>query len=201
MGNMTRLKNCYFSVKNHYFLLRHGQTNYLDMDLCYPWPDSSKAHLTKQGRADILKVAKILKKVKIDFIFSSDLFRTKETAKIIAKEIGLKIHYDQRLRDTRLGIYQNKPHHIFNRDFPLSKLLSRFSRLPGGESWNAVRQRVKKFLEDTEKKYQGKTILIIGHGDPFWLLEGVIKKLSNRELVNIILSRKYIKTSELRKIS
>ncbi|MEK9134746.1 MAG: hypothetical protein AAB451_00345 [Patescibacteria group bacterium] len=40
------------------------------------------------------------------------------------------------------------------------------------------------------KKSKNKNILIIGHGDPLWLLEGAVRRLSP-----------YIKVGELRKLN
>ena len=188
-------------LRNHYFLLRHGQTNYQKIGLFYPWPDSSKVCLTRKGRTDIARVAKNLKKVKIDLIFSSDLFRTKQTAGIITHTLGLKVIFDMRLRDINFGVYHGQPKEIFNHDFPLSRLMARFKERPkGGENWNEARQRVKSFLTEIEKRHQGKNILIVGHGGPLLLLEGLMKSWSNQCLVNIVLAQKQIKVGELREI-
>lgn len=191
------------TLKNRYFLLRHGQTVWQKTGLSYPWPHHEKARLDQKGKSDIQKVAKKLKDKKIDQIFSSDLCRTKETAGIVAKILGSKIVFDKRLRDTNISIYHGRPKEIFNRDFPLSKLMTRFKKRPkGGENWNEVRRRVKSFLaeNENEKRYRSKNILIVSHGDPLWLLEGLMKKLSNQDLVNIILTKKQIKMGELREI-
>jgi len=186
------------TLKNRYFLLRHGQTNYQEMGLSYPWPDSSKAHLTKQGRMDIAKVAKNLKKTKIDLIFSSDLFRTRETAQIVASALGLKIIFDKRLRDENRGIYQGKPKEDYYRDFPLEKRF--FQKAPKGNCWNDTKRDVVNFFKDIEKRYNKKSILLVAHGAPLWLLEGFLKKYNHNQLLDIIRQKTYIKMGELREI-
>ena len=77
-------------LKNRYFLLRHGQTIYQvkKRKMIYPWPEINPIKLTKKGEKQIKKVAKILKNKKIDLIYSSDIYRTKQTARIVAKELG-----------------------------------------------------------------------------------------------------------------
>ncbi len=189
-------------LKNHYFILRHGDTVWTKTGRSYPWPDSPRVKLTLKARTQIKGIAEKLKKKNIELIFAPDLFRTKQTAKIVAKELGLKIHFEQRLRDSYIGGYHGQPKEIFNHDFPLSKLTARFKKRPkGGENWNDVRRRIKGFLTEIEKEYRDKKILIVSHGDPLWLLEGLMNNRSDKNLVNAILSQKYIKMGELRKIN
>lgn len=45
------------------------------------------------------------------------------------------------------------------------------------------------FLNEVEKKYQNKNILIISHADPLWFLAGIIKGLETDEE---FLSQKHI---------
>jgi broad specificity phosphatase PhoE len=53
-------------------------------------------------------VAKKLKNEKIDLIISSDLLRTKQTAEILGKELGVKVIFDKRLRDIKFGVFEGK---------------------------------------------------------------------------------------------
>ncbi len=189
-------------LRNQYFLLRHGENAWSKTGRSYPWPDGDKVRLTRNGIGQIKKAAEVLKKEKIDLIYSSDLFRTRQSAEIAAKVLGIKrIIFDKRLRDTLMGVYQNRPKKEFYKDFPDPE--KRFRLKPkNGESWNEVKQRVKKFLLETEKKNKGKKILIVGHGDPFWLLEGIINNLDNNGLLRQIFGdeQNYIKKGELRKL-
>lgn len=186
-------------MANKYFILRHGDTVWTKTKRCYPWPDSKKIHLTEEGRKQIEKVADTLKKHDIDLIFSSDIYRAKQTAGIVARKIGLKIYFDKRLRDTFLADYQRKKISAkdFYRDFPDPK--KRFSVGPvGGECWNDVILRVKSFLSDLERKYQGKKILIISHGDPLWFLNGIIKGQTKKQLLReVFVEQKYARKGEL----
>jgi len=188
---------------NKYFILRHGDTVWTKTKRCYPWPDSKKIHLTKEGHERIKEVADALEKEKIDLLFSSDIFRAKQTAEIIAKKLGLKIHFDKRLRDTFLADYQRKKilAEDFYKDFPDPR--KRFEKGPaGGESWNDVIVRVKSFLEESEKKYRGKKILLVSHGDPLWFLNGVVNNLNKKQLLKeVFVEQKYIRKGELRRLN
>lgn len=170
--------------KNHYFLLRHGETIYQTekIDILYPWPEKNPVILTKKGERQIKKAAKELKKKDIDLIYSSDIFRARQTAEIVSRELGLKVNFDKRLRDLNMGIFQAGPKIAYQKFFP-SRRKKFEKRPPKGESWADVKKRVSDFLKEIEKKHKNKKFLIISHGDPLWLLAGILKGLNNKNLL------------------
>ena len=187
-------------LKNHYWFLRHGQTTWHHPDLSYPADNMISVRLSSEGKGQIERAAPVLKQKGIDLIFSSDYLRTKQTAGIVSRALGIKPVWDRRLRDVRLGRYYGRPQEEYYRDLPLK---IRFQKSPrGGDSWNDLKKRVARFLEETEKKHQRKNILIVGHGDPLWLLNGVMNGLSQKELLDMVRIRKeYIQKGELKKIN
>ena len=180
-------------LKNHYFILRHGETNWEHSDICYPLNNKISVVLSEQGISQIKLVAESLKKESIDLILSSDYLRTKQAAEIAAKVLNLKVIIDARLGDTNIGNYYGKPKAEFYNEFP--NPIQRFELGPkNGESWNDVKKRLTVFLKEVEEKYQDKNILIVGHGDSLWLFDGLIKESTNQELLDIIFKKKeYIK--------
>lgn len=189
--------------RNTYFVLRHGRTNFQvkKPDFIYPPNDGPAVRLIEEGKKQVKKSVQKIKKAGIDEIYSSDFFRTAQTARIAARELGIKkINFDKRLRDYNLGVYHGKTKKEFYRDFPVPK--ERFFKRPkGGESWNDVKKRMVNAIKGIDKKYAGKNILIVSHGDPLWLLEGAVKGLNNQELLDeIFIKKNYIKTGELRKL-
>jgi broad specificity phosphatase PhoE len=190
-------------LKNEYFILRHGQTTHQTerSHIVYYWPeDKPPASLTKEGQEQIKKRAEYLKDKNIDLIFTSDVLRTRETAEIIAKELGLEVKHDTRLRDINWGIYQGKP---------MKEAWSFYKRMeekfteppPEGESWEQARERMIDFLKEVDGNYEGKNILIVSHGDPLWLLEGWVRDLSNKELAKQKKEKSTIRVGELRKVT
>ena len=171
-------------LKNKYFLLRHGQTTHQveDLKTIYFWPDGNPPYaLTELGKSQIQDKAFQLKDKNIDLIFSSDILRTKQTAEIVAQELGLKSKFDQRLRDTNWGVFQGKSMEqawaFYNHNME-----KKFTIAPSeGESWHNVKTRVIGLLKEIEKKYNQKNILIVSHGDPLWLLEDWINELNEEE--------------------
>lgn len=169
-------------LKNHYFLLRHGQTVYQTekSDVLYPNPENPPVELTDEGKRQIESAAKELKNNGINLIFSSPFFRTQQTAEIVAKELGLEINFDARLRDLNIGKFHGGPKEDY-KNFFLEKRERFFKRPPGGENWRDVIKRLISFLNEVETKYQGNNILIISHGDPLWLLAGTLKGIKKEE--------------------
>lgn len=190
-------------LKNRYFLLRHGKTTYQNEKKGIMYPSlvkQAKIKLTPASKKKLKKLAEQIKKEKIDLIYSSDILRVCQTAKIMAAELGLKINFDKRLRDTKHGIYEGKTKKEFYRALP--NPWKRFVSKPkGGESWNDVRIRTASFIKEIEKKHKNKRILVVSHGDVLWLFEGIAKDMTNQELLDeIFVKKRYIQPEEFRKI-
>ena len=205
IGSRGDILNKSFS-SNKYFLLRHGlaETNIkkiLSSDY------RKKYSLTNKGIKQIIAAAKKLKKLlkeeKIDIIFSSDILRCKESANIIKRELKFKgkIILRKELREIDLGEWEGRS--IDELKKYLSKNLEGYlsDGLKGGESWNDFKRRVLKFIEEVEKKYQGKNILIISHGDILWSLDSAMRGLNNNEILDSIKNKKgHFEKGEIREI-
>jgi len=188
-------------LKNHYFILRHGETTWPYAEICYPADNKESVALSEDGISQIKLVAESLKKENISLIFCSEYLRVRLTAGIVASILGLEPLIDDRLNDTKLGDYYSKPKASFYQEFP--NPAERFESGPkDGESWNEVMARQLSFLKEVEEKYSGQIILVVGHGDSLWLLEGLIKQMTNKELLDAVFEKKeFIKKGELRKIN
>ena len=191
-------------LKNKYFILRHGETIHQieKQGIVYFWPeDKPPASLTKVGREQIKERAKQLKDKKIDLIFFSDVLRTKQTAEIITKELGLKVQSDKRLRDINWGVFQGKAHKAAW-GFYNHNMEERFKKAPPqAESWADVKKRMLDFIKDIDRKYNKKNILIISHGDPLWLLDSWARRLDNKEMLKDRRDGCPIKIADLKKIN
>jgi len=171
---------------NKYILLRHGQTKYqaVGSDDLYFAEEQFSLPITKQGEKDIKRAAKEFRGKNIDLIFSSDFYRTKQTAEIVAKKIGLDIDiiFDQRLRDTDFGVFHGKTGEEY-RAFFESEEQRFFKRPPKGESWRDVSERATAVIKEIEEKYSNKTILIISHADTLWLIAGYLMGLNKDQML------------------
>jgi broad specificity phosphatase PhoE len=177
------------NLKNRYFFLRHGQNNHQaeHSGIIYMWPDGNPPYyLTEQGKEEVRKAGEILKQDKIDCLFSSDILRCRETAKIVAEIINYdtnKIIYDVRLRDLNWGAFGGKTKEEYWNFYNNDRMKAFDMAIPGGESWNQCQERIVKLFNEIEEEFQSKNILIVSHGDPLWLLEGYIKGMDNQTLL------------------
>lgn len=193
------------NLKNRYFFLRHGQNIHQaeHKDIIYIWPDGNPPYcLTEQGKEEAKKAGETLKQDKIDCLFSSDILRCRETAKIVAEIIDYdieKIIYDVRLRDLNWGAFGGKTKEEYWNFYNNDRMKAFDIVIPNGESWNQCKERMISLLNEIEEEFQDKNILIVSHGDPIWLLEGYIKELDNQTLLE---KRKEIfpNTGEIKKI-
>ncbi|MFA5207675.1 MAG: histidine phosphatase family protein [Candidatus Paceibacterota bacterium] len=178
------------NLKNRYFFLRHGQNNHQAKNngLIYNWPDGNPPYyLTEQGKEEAKLAGETLKKDKIDCLFSSDILRCRETAKIVAEAINYdigKIIYDTRLRDLNWGAFGGKTKEEYWNFYNNDRTKAFDLAIPGGESWSQCQERMVKLLNEIEEEFEDKNILIVSHGDPLWLLEGYIRGIDNQTLLN-----------------
>jgi isoleucyl-tRNA synthetase len=184
VGGVEELEKFQQKTGNRYVIIRHGQAVNNLIHRANSWPEKVKYDLTLLGHIQVEKLAKELqKKYKVDHIYASDFTRTKETEEIIGKLFeGEKVHFDARLREVDVGLFNTRPVNTYN-EFYASMIEKFYKRPPEGESLTDIRTRVADFLKELEGKHEGKTIFIITHEYPAWMLEQVMRGWSDGEAV------------------
>lgn len=175
MGSVAQIKQRAVKVNEFYFM-RHGFSDHNLKDLCGPSQDTAQytSRLTKKGIAQVQKSAKALAKKGIDIILVSPLERTKQTAAIVAEATGAQVIVENDLHDLNPGIYHKRSAKEYKKFF--SSANERFTRaVPGGETWNQMRERVGAVFSRANETYAGKKILIVSHADPLWLLRAALE--------------------------
>ncbi|MBI3627759.1 MAG: class I tRNA ligase family protein [Candidatus Sungbacteria bacterium] len=181
VSSVEELSSRAMSSGNRYILMRHGEAENLTKDYISSWPETSPAHLTEKGRADVERAGPRLVAERIDVVMASDLVRTKETLEVLKNMLGDKeIIFDERLREIDTGDFNGGPAGNY-RAFFKNRLEKYETKPPNGESLQDVRRRMLSFFRELEAKYRGKTILIITHADPIWMLVATIKGESWKE--------------------
>src|SRR3989344_1319069 len=176
-------------AKNNYFLMRHGEiegnkNDQVSSDV------RAKTPLTPDGAASVLLSARELAGERIDFIISSPFDRTQESARIVARELGLKpdaLIIDPRLGEINTGNFTGGTWQQYWSRYSSSE--ARWTEHPyGGENKTDMQKRIEEFLKDSESRYRDKRILIISHGLPLVMLrtlfEGVGAHLRTGEWHN-----------------
>ena len=194
VGSVDDMKENVKKSGNKYFIMRHGgaESN-LTGKICSRVEDPD--HLTEEGKKQVLHSAGKIKDKNIDLIFSSDFFRTKETAEIVKNEIGLsdgKLILDKRLRELCAGVYDGKNWN----DYP------HFLKAApeGSESFSDVKKRAAEFIYEIESKYQNKNILIVTHDSPAKLLFYTALGLNMDDITKIGASYDHFKNAEFREL-
>jgi len=118
-------------------------------------------HLSETGIKQAKKVALRLKDEKIDFIYSSDLDRAKNTAKEIAKfHPDVPIKFVKDLREKFFGEWQGKS----KKELGFDKAKSVTAIFPkDGETSEELFNRASNFLHKVLSQHHNDTILFVGH--------------------------------------
>ena len=120
--------------------------------------------LSKCGIEQAKKLAIRLKNEKIDVIYSSDLARAADTAKEIVKfHPDVPVYFIKELREKHMGEFQGKTDVEIGIE-KARKLGKLFPQPKGGETLDQVHSRANGFYEDILCKYEGETVLAVGHG-------------------------------------
>ena len=160
--------------KNKYVIMRHGEAdhNVKDVMACLPETPETISHLTDWGREQVKNRSEGLKDMGIDLVLHSPLARAVETKDAVLEMLGkVETQEDERLKEIDVGKYNGQPEEKYKAAFNSPQ--DRYNKkVPGaGETLQEVQDRMHAVVEETEGKMQGKTILIISHGDPLWALE------------------------------
>lgn len=186
-------------LNNKYYILRHGEAISNVKQIVSSWPEKFKNPLTRRGREMIKDAAKELENKNINLIFASDLLRTKQTAEIVGKALKVKPKFDKRLREVGFGILNGKSaEELLYLGFEKERIKK---NLKSSESYENVLKRVSNFLKNIDKKYQDKTILIVSHQCPLWILENEIKGFSLKDGLKRNPEEKRIGKGEIRELN
>lgn len=178
IGSLKELKDRSY-YKNTYYLVRHGEA---DHNLEGIVDSDDKFSLTERGKRQIEKIARKLGNKDIEIIYSSPYKRAKETAEIIAKQTGAKVITDKRLAEINMGIFNGRPIKEYHR-FYKTLYEKWMKKPPGGENLTEVLRRGMDFLKEVNQKYRNKNIVLVGHGDPLWVLEGAMRGYDHKTII------------------
>ncbi len=167
-------------------VVRHGQALSNLQGLCDSKPENIENVLTDVGRSQVLKTAQELKGQQFDIIITSNFSRTRETAKILAEELGVpEIIEDARLGEVGMGEFNGNPEPGFTQ-FRLGDFEKWHKKNPKGiESFVELKTRVCSALDDIKEKYSDKKVLVVAHGDPIRIMQGYGRKIDDQDMFNL----------------
>ncbi len=146
------------------FLVRHGETQLNSVRRF--WGQTNVA-LNETGLQQAEKLRDRLASEKINAIYTSNLSRCLVTAQVIASRHKIEIITCDELKEMNFGFVEGLTFAEINRLYPeLGKTLSDWKAhpvFPGGESFDALNERVHKFLGMIRKHAPDETVLIVAH--------------------------------------
>ena len=152
-------------------LLRHGQT---ELSVQRRYSGRGNPALTDVGRQQAGAAARyVAERGGIAAVFSSPLQRAYDTAATAAKALGLDVTVDDDLIETDFGAWEGLTFaEAAERDPELHRrwLRDTSTTPPGGESFDAVLDRVLRVRERIVAAHQGSTVLVVSHVTPIKML-------------------------------
>lgn len=185
MININKGYHPYFLLYMKIYLTRHSKT---------VWNEERRL----QGRrnSDLLdegiENAKALRDYIInhdmhfDYIYSSPILRAYKTAQIIFNHNDIIL--DDRLMEMNFGNFEGKKITELLDEELYQNLWNhpeKFTKIPGGESYDDVMDRVQSFLEDLQDLKQDSSVFIVTHGMCFIVMLAVMMHLKKEEFVTI----------------
>lgn len=148
-------------------LLRHGQT---ELSVHRRYSGRGNPPLTDTGRRQAESAARYLAQHGgIAAVISSPLQRCRDTAAAAAKLLRLDVTVDDDLTETDFGAWEGLTFaEASERDPELHRrwLKDTSTEPPGGESFDAVQQRVQRARDRIVADHAGSTVLVVSHVTP-----------------------------------
>lgn len=150
-------------------LIRHGESEPLVVGQPFPLVDGhGDPALAPEGRSQADRLAERMAAEAIDAIYVSTLRRTHETAAPLAARLDLTPIVERDLREVHLGdwegeLYRQKAAQgdpVFLRVFAEQ----RWDAIPGGETMESLRSRVRGALERIVAAHPDQTVAVVCHG-------------------------------------
>ncbi|MEY5146143.1 MAG: hypothetical protein RL224_457 [Actinomycetota bacterium] len=137
-------------------LFRHGQTDWnIDLRL----QGTADIPMNQFGIEQVQKAASEIARQEWDLIISSPLGRAKQSAGIIAAQLGVaEVTETPLLLERAFGIGEGMLYDEWSAKF------AHLDEIPGAESAQQVTLRAEQLLEHVQSEFAGKRILAVSHG-------------------------------------
>ena len=151
-------------MANTFYIVRHGQTNW---NILGKTQGHGNSDLTEKGEEQAFELAKTIKEYPIDYIYSSDLGRAVQTAEIVGSQIGIDTYKTKSLREMGFGDWEGllideiKKHH--EKTYETWRNTPHLANIPNGETLDIIKDRVDRFINELNEKYDNKHILLVSH--------------------------------------
>ncbi len=137
---------------------------------------NDEARLTPRGELQAARAAAVVSAKDVEFVYSSDLQRARQTAAVVAAATGARVLTDRRLRERALGRSEGTP--TANLDPTETGIVGgRITDLDchpvGGESLAQLYERCRRFAMWLGSLGSGRDIVVVAHGGSVRMLRAV----------------------------
>lgn len=168
-------------------LIRHGESTYNAKNVWTGWLDPP---LTPKGIEQASQAGELIKDIKFNIAYTSDLLRAQETLEKIKEVLGQDIPTVAKsaLKERNYGDYTNKNKDEVRKslgDVDYNKLHRGWDYpVPSGESLKEVYVRVAFYYQQEilPKLKQGKNVLIAAHGNSIRALVKYLEDISDQDI-------------------
>jgi broad specificity phosphatase PhoE len=173
LQNLTDLRNCYYAM-------RHGQSKANLQNIVISHPENGLHEdfaLSELGRKQAKSAATKSLLTDQTVIYCSDFSRALETAHIVQEVLGIPtVHISKKLRERHFGKWEKLDQfNVYQTVWGADRQNANHTQ-HDVESVNAVLGRATSLILDLEKKYHGKNILLVSHGDILQILQTGFQK-------------------------
>ncbi len=171
-------------------LVRHGESTYNAKGVWTGWLNPP---LSGKGFEEAKQAGKLLKDIKFDIAYTSDLLRAQQTLDEIEKILGIEIQtiISPEIKERNYGDYTDKnkwevEEQLGEEEF--KKLRRSFDYpVPNGESLKDVYSRTVPYYQEEilPKLKLGQNILVSAHGNSLRALTKYLENISDEEIENL----------------
>ena len=168
-------------------LVRHGESEWNEKGL---WTGLADIGLTEKGKEEARLAGEKLKVLPVDFAFTSQLIRAKQTLDEVKNVLGIDVptFEDKALNERDYGIYTGKNKWEIQKEVGEEQFqkIRRGWDVPiqNGESLKDVYNRVIPYYQSEilPKLKDGKNILIVAHGNSLRALTKYLENISDKNI-------------------
>lgn len=158
------------SSNTRLFLIRHGETL---ANREFRYIGSRDDALSPVGEVQATQLASALTTLPIAAVYSSPLQRAYRTAEAIAAPHHLAVQVTPELRECNFGTWEGLSRaEVLDQDAARLHAWERDATIapPGGESFAAMQQRVRTFVEQLTEQHPDQALVLVSHVGPIKVL-------------------------------
>lgn len=153
------------------YLIRHAEA---EGNLYRIAQGQDNSNLTDRGWRQVKALEQRFADIRIDAVYSSDLYRTCATASAVFLPKGLPLNKEPALREINVGVWERRTWGDLEQQWPqqLADFRDHLDRwhVEGAETGEQVLERMLHAVQTLAAKYDGQTIALFSHGYAIRLL-------------------------------